>query len=49
MVGAPAGVLEDYGCLATAYVDLAAATADGVWLERAGELLDVALTHFAGR
>ena len=30
VVGAHAGVLEDYGCLATAYVDLAAATADPV-------------------
>jgi uncharacterized protein YyaL (SSP411 family) len=45
-VGAHAGVLEDYGCLASAYVDLAAATADGAWLERARELLDVAVEHF---
>ena len=47
VVGAHAGVLEDYGCLATAYVDLAAATADAVWLERARALLDVAVAHFA--
>ncbi|RLV50755.1 thioredoxin domain-containing protein [Nocardioides mangrovicus] len=47
VVGANAGVLEDYGCLATAYVELAAATADGVWLERARELLDVVVAHFA--
>ena len=47
VVGAHAGVLEDYGCVATAYVDLAAATADPVWLERAGVLLDVAVAHFA--
>ncbi|KAJ1684719.1 hypothetical protein LUZ63_019990 [Rhynchospora breviuscula] len=46
VVGAPAGVLEDYGCLATAYVDLAAATADATWLDRARELLAVATTHF---
>ncbi|GGF54165.1 thioredoxin domain-containing protein [Marmoricola endophyticus] len=46
VVGAPVGVLEDYGCLATAYVDLAAATADAVWLDRAHALLDVATTHF---
>jgi uncharacterized protein YyaL (SSP411 family) len=47
VVGAHAGVLEDYGCVATAYVDLAAATADPVWLERARVLLDVAVAHFA--
>ncbi|MCW2756824.1 MAG: thioredoxin protein, partial [Nocardioidaceae bacterium] len=47
VVGAPAGVLEDYGCLATAYVDLAAATADHTWLDRARALLDVAVAHFA--
>ena len=47
VVGAHAGVLEDYGCLATAYVDLAAATADPVWLERARTLLDVAVAQFA--
>ena len=47
VVGTPAGVLEDYGCLATAYVDLAAATADATWLERARLLLDVATEHFA--
>ena len=40
-------MLEDYGCLATAYVDLAAATADPVWLERARTLLDVAVARFA--
>ncbi|MEP6815838.1 MAG: N-acylglucosamine 2-epimerase, partial [Marmoricola sp.] len=45
-VGAHAGVLEDYGCLATAYVDLAAATADNTWLDRARALLDVAVEHF---
>ncbi|MGI9156003.1 MAG: thioredoxin domain-containing protein, partial [Marmoricola sp.] len=45
-VGAHAGVLEDYGCLATAYVELAAATADGAWLERARALIDVAVEHF---
>jgi len=45
-VGAHAGVLEDYGCLATAYVELAAATADNTWLERARALLDVVVEHF---
>ncbi len=47
VVGAHAGVLEDYGCVATAYVDLAAATADALWLERARALLDVAVARFA--
>jgi uncharacterized protein YyaL (SSP411 family) len=46
VVGAPAGVLEDYGCVAAGYVDLLQATGDAVWLERARMLLDVALTHF---
>jgi uncharacterized protein YyaL (SSP411 family) len=46
-VGAPAGVLEDYGCVAAGFLDLLQATGDAVWLERAGELLEVALTHFA--
>jgi uncharacterized protein YyaL (SSP411 family) len=47
VVGAHSGVLEDYGCLATAYLDVAAGTADSVWLERARTLLDVAVAHFA--
>jgi uncharacterized protein YyaL (SSP411 family) len=47
VVGAHAGVLEDYGCLATAYVDLAGATADSTWLDRARELVDLAVTHFS--
>jgi uncharacterized protein YyaL (SSP411 family) len=46
-VGAPAGVLEDDGCVAAGFLDLLQATGDAVWLERAGELLEVALTHFA--
>ncbi|HEX6150367.1 thioredoxin domain-containing protein [Nocardioides sp.] len=47
VVGAPAAVLEDYGCVASGFLDLLQATGDAVWLERAGDLLDVALTHFA--
>ena len=46
-VGKPAGVLEDYGCVAAGYLDLLQATGDPVWLERAGALLDVALDRFA--
>lgn len=46
VVGAPAGVLEDHGCVAAAFLDLLSATGDPVWLERAGVVLDAALTHF---
>ena len=44
--GPHSGVLEDYGCVAAGFLALAQATADPSWLERAGELLDVALEHF---
>jgi uncharacterized protein YyaL (SSP411 family) len=47
VVGQPAGVLDDYGCVADGFGALAEATADGVWLERAGLLLDVALQQFS--
>jgi uncharacterized protein YyaL (SSP411 family) len=47
VVGAPQGVLEDYGCVADGFLSLLEATADPVWLERAGALLDTALEHFA--
>jgi hypothetical protein len=47
VVGAPAGVLEDHGCVAAGFLDLLQATGDPVWLERAGTLLDLALDHFA--
>jgi len=46
-VGAHAGVLEDYGCVADGFLALAEATGDGIWVERAGLLLDVALEWFA--
>ncbi len=46
MVGGHAGVLEDYGCVATGFLSLVQATGDPVWLSRAGALLDVALGHF---
>ena len=45
--GSHAGVLEDYGCLATGFLALACATGDGTWVDRAGELLDAVLDHFA--
>jgi uncharacterized protein YyaL (SSP411 family) len=47
VVGRPAGVLEDYGAVAQAFCAVHQATGDGVWLTRAGELLDVALERFA--
>ncbi len=47
VVGGPAGVLEDHGCVAAGFLDLLQATGDAVWLERAGTLLDSALDHFA--
>ncbi|MBB3041809.1 DUF255 domain-containing protein [Nocardioides soli] len=46
VVGAPAGVLEDHGCVAAGFLDLLQVTGDAVWLERAGAVLDVALEHF---
>ncbi|MGN6252024.1 MAG: thioredoxin domain-containing protein [Marmoricola sp.] len=46
VVGAPAGVLEDYACLADAELALLEATAAIAHLNRATELLEVALTHF---
>ena len=46
VVGAPAGVLEDLGCVASGFLSLVEATADAVWLERAGLLVDDALARF---
>jgi uncharacterized protein YyaL (SSP411 family) len=45
-VGEPAGVLDDYACLAEAFLALTEATADPRWLERAGTLLDAAVGRF---
>jgi hypothetical protein len=46
VVGTPAGVLEDHGCVAAGFLDLVQATGDAVWLERALVLLELALEHF---
>ncbi|MCF0094059.1 thioredoxin domain-containing protein [Micromonospora sp. MH99] len=46
-VGEPAGVLEDYGCVAEAFCALHQLTGEGRWLSLAGQLLDTALEHFA--
>ena len=47
VVGAPAGVLEDYGAVAEAFCAVHQITGDGRWIELARQLLDVALAHFA--
>jgi len=47
VVGEPAGVLEDYGCVAEAFDAVHQLTGEGRWLELAGGLLDAALAHFA--
>ncbi|MGY1601052.1 thioredoxin domain-containing protein [Geodermatophilus sp. SYSU D00815] len=46
VAGAPAGVLEDYGDLAEGLLALHQATAEGRWLELAGDLLDVVAGQF---
>jgi len=45
-VGEPAGVLEDYGCVAEGFCALHQLTGQGRWLDLAGTLLDAALAHF---
>ncbi|WP_219419217.1 thioredoxin domain-containing protein [Pseudonocardia nigra] len=47
VVGAAAGVLEDYACLADGLLALHQATGSPRWLRAATDLLDVALQHFA--
>jgi uncharacterized protein YyaL (SSP411 family) len=47
VAGAHAGVLEDYGCVASGFLALAQATADARWLRLATQLLDTALAGFA--
>lgn len=46
VAGAHAGVLEDYGCVASGFLSLTQATGAATWLDRATSLLDTALTHF---
>ncbi len=45
-VGAAMGVAEDYGDLAEGLLSLHQATGEARWLTAAGELLDLAITHF---
>ena len=47
MTGQPAGVLEDYGCVAEAFCAVHQLTGEGRWLTLAGGLLDTALARFA--
>ena len=47
VVGEPAGVLDDHGCVAEAFLAVHQLTADGRWLALARDLLDVALSHFS--
>jgi uncharacterized protein len=49
VAGRHAGVLEDYGDLAEGLLALHQATADGRWLELAGDLLDVVAEQFIDR
>jgi len=42
-----AGVLDDHGCVAEAYVALLGVTGDAVWLDRAEAVLERVLTAFA--
>ena len=42
----PAGVLEDYGCVAEAFCALHQLTGEGRWLDLAGQVLDTALDRF---
>jgi uncharacterized protein len=46
-VGAHAGVLDDYACVAEGYLVLLGVTGDAVWLTRAGTLLDLVLQRFS--
>jgi uncharacterized protein YyaL (SSP411 family) len=45
--GPHAGVLEDYGCVASGFLALLSVTGDARWLELADGLLDTALGRFA--
>ena len=45
-VGEPAGVLDDYGCVAEAFCAVHQLTGEGRWLELAKTLLDTALARF---
>jgi hypothetical protein len=46
VVGQPAGVLDDYGCVAEAFCAVHQLTGEPRWLHLAGQLLEVARAHF---
>ncbi|GLY01131.1 MULTISPECIES: thioredoxin domain-containing protein [Actinoplanes] len=46
VVGEPAGVLDDHGCVAEGFLAVHQITGDPRWLGLAKQLLDVALAHF---
>ncbi|WP_433793494.1 thioredoxin domain-containing protein [Actinoplanes sp. CA-252034] len=46
VVGEPAGVLEDYGCVAEGFLAVHQLTGEARWLDLARQLLDVALARF---
>ena len=47
VVGESAAILDDHAALATGLLTLHQVTGEGSWLAAAGDLLDVALDHFA--
>ena len=47
VIGEPAGVLDDYGCVAEAFAAMHQLTSSGDWLELAGHLVQTALEHFS--
>ena len=47
VVGDSAAILEDYAMLSTGLLSLHQLTAEQTWLDHAGDLLDIALRHFA--
>jgi uncharacterized protein YyaL (SSP411 family) len=48
VAGPSAGVLDDYGCVAAAFLTLSGVTGEGRWVALAAQLLDVALERFRG-
>ena len=47
VVGSPAGVLEDYACVADGFLALFAATGEAAWVDRATALVEQILTRFS--
>ena len=47
VAGEPAGVLEDYACVAHGFLTLFGATGEAEWFTRAHDLVEQVLTHFA--